>query len=220
MFPANDNDFEDVTIAEVRAEEKGGGWSIKRSDGWSFWVPKDSRIAPAVGMAARFYGKGIGYPVRGMFLDGQQVFYRTEAEHRQHDRDERYGKSAADLVAKWDRGDTIWSITLGGFGPGYEQALQIAAVEIARDTLTSTKPADEADVNAWWRALSDPAIERVDSWGNGLSGAQAGVARWLAFQWVHGEGPTLAEGHERAIQVSRHWPRASATDGAQEVDRG
>jgi hypothetical protein len=79
MFPPDDAEFEDTTVAT--AESAGeGGWSIQRGDGWSFLVPAHSPVTPAVGMAARFYGKGIGSTVRGLYLDGRCVFYRTAAE--------------------------------------------------------------------------------------------------------------------------------------------
>lgn len=80
MSIEHDPAFEEVTIAEVREED--GGWSIKRSDGWSFFVPKTSPVVPAIGMTARFYGKGIGFVVRGLVIDGQTVFYRTEAQQK------------------------------------------------------------------------------------------------------------------------------------------
>lgn len=93
---ANDRQYEEVTVESVE-RESSGGWSIKRSDGWSFWAQADSPIEPKPGMTARFYGKGIGFTVRGLVLDGVTVFYRTEAEEEarhqewcdQKDRDRR-----------------------------------------------------------------------------------------------------------------------------------
>lgn len=77
-FPENDTQFEDTLITSVDGDREHG-WNITRSEGWCFGVPKDSPIVPKVGMSARFYGKGIGYTVRGLFLNGVEVFYRTEA---------------------------------------------------------------------------------------------------------------------------------------------
>lgn len=80
---AKDQQFVDVRIKDVSVESTG--WSIQREDGWSFFVPNKG-IEPKRGMIARFYGKGIGRPVRGLDLDGREVFYRTpaqqEAAHR------------------------------------------------------------------------------------------------------------------------------------------
>jgi hypothetical protein len=221
-YPGGDLDFEDLTITSVRAQEKAGGWSIERSDGWSFFVPKDSPIAPAVGMAVRFYPKGIGFAVRGLFLDGREVFYRAEDAQRQHEREERYGKDARDLVRKWDAGDTIWSVEMGGFGPGYEQALQVAAVEFAREGLDVPIEGDrESFFREGWREVCDHALKRITPWfggRGGLSGAQFGAAKWLAWQWVHGDGPSFVDKpvfNDRRIQVSKAWvPSGPAPEGS------
>lgn len=49
-------------------------------------------------------------------------------------------ETARELVSQWDSGETIWSIEMGGLGPGYEQAIQILAVEITRDNLDKQVP--------------------------------------------------------------------------------
>lgn len=217
-FPLNDGDYEEVTIASARAEEKTGGWSITRGDGWSFFVPKSSPVAPEPGMLARFYPSGVGFSVRGLFLNGQEVFYRTGPDQKRHEREERYGKNAADLVRKWDADETIWSITLGGFGPGYEQALVIAAVEFAREGLDVPLEGDlEQFFRAGWEEVCLHALERIKPWFTGLSGAQYGAAKWLAWQWVHGDGPAFVADKkydDRTIQVSRRWVPGCAEHAA------
>lgn len=75
-YPVNDNQYEEVKIKSV---EKS---SFTRQDGWSFFVPEDSPVQPNVEMVARFYGKGIGYTVRGLFLGGKKVFYKTERQQK------------------------------------------------------------------------------------------------------------------------------------------
>lgn len=79
QYPMVDDDWEEAKVEEVRPD--GDGWTIRRDDGWSFYVPPEG-IEPKVGDVARFYGKGIGYTVRGLFLNGLRVFYQTEAEQR------------------------------------------------------------------------------------------------------------------------------------------
>lgn len=220
-YPTNDNNFEDVSITEVRVEKTSGGWSIQRSDGWSFWVPKDSPIAPAVGMTARFYPAGIGFPVRGLFLDGVQVYYRTADEENQYQEDVRYGKDAVDMIRKWDAGESIWSLALGGFGPGYEQALQVAAVEFAREGLDVPLEGPKEGHAAIWREVCDHALLRAKGWGDGLSGAMFGAASWLSWQWVHGAGPAgviknaEAKGEaSRVIQVSKSFAHSGPVTAA------
>lgn len=82
MIDQHDTEFEEITIAGV-TDEDGKGWAIERSDGWSFFVPPTSPVVPRIGDTARFYGRGIGRPVRGLAINGTVVFYRTNAEYWQ-----------------------------------------------------------------------------------------------------------------------------------------
>lgn len=191
----DDTQFEDSTITSV--DPGKSGWSITKADGWSFWVPPESPVEPAVGMAIRMYGHGIGAVVRGLFLAGQCVFYRTEAEQTEYAAVQAYGKDAADLLARWDAGQGVWSISMGGFGPGYEQSLQIAAFEVLRHLLNGGK------IEAAENIL--PSIEYL-----GLSGTQWGAARGLAMAF-HERGPRKVHedyASDRHIQVSAYFPSA------------
>lgn len=213
-FPINDDQFEEVSIAKVQASESDGGWQIARSDGWSFFVVKDSPIAPTVGMAARFYGKGIGFNVRGLFLDGQKVFYRTKAEDRDYQDERSYGKDAADWLAKWDRGDGVWSISMGGLGPGYEQCIQMLVAENLRHLLSVAppRPCPEEEINAVWDTMREASFKNEVVEKLGPSGAQWGAAGNLAWQFYQRgpidvmRDPKLKDRH---IQVCKNFPGAS-----------
>lgn len=91
---ALDQEYEDKRL--TRTEDTGDSWQITSEDGWSFSLPKVAGIEPRVGSIARYYGEGIGRPVRGVDIDGHEVFYRTEAEeqerHRQWVEDSHRGK--------------------------------------------------------------------------------------------------------------------------------
>lgn len=216
MFPSDDKQFEEVAIEKVEAEASGG-WSLRRADGWSFWCPPDSPVEPKAGMTARFYGRGIGSSVRGLYLDGQRVFYRTEAEEAEHAEIQSYGKDAADWLARWDAGKGVWSIEMGGLGPGYEQAIQITAAEVLRHLLAENydHSAWVADNDTWLRdremiekaGFANPKIEKL-----GLSGAQWGAAMQLATK-LFMDGPrkimTDPAVKDRHIQVNSHFPIAA-----------
>lgn len=202
-----DSQFEDVTLTKVE------GHTVLRSDGWSFYVPKDSPVTPVAGMPARFYGKGIGYPVRGLFLDGQKVFYRSEAEDKEEHEIATYGASAEDWLRRWDAGDSCWSIEMGGFGPGYEQALQITMAEILRHMLTQKYAAATWENPEIWEhdreeietaLFANAKIRKL-----GISGMQWGAARRLAGTFYK-EGPRAVMANpnlkDRSIQVCRNFP--------------
>lgn len=212
-FPKDDQAFEEVVIESV--SEEPSGWSFRRSDGFSFFASKEHGVEPKPGMTARFYGKGTGFVVRGLFLDGVEVFYRTEAEEVANFRRETYGETFSDLLAKWDGGQSIWSIELGGIGPGYEQAIQVAAVEMAREGMDVPLEGPKEGHDAIWKEVCNRALAKHNESLGGLSGAQFGAASWLSWKWVHGGGPAAliddlksrGEG-DRMILVSRSFPHA------------
>lgn len=214
MYPMNDDQFEEATVASVRDE--GEGWSIQRADGWSFFVTAPSPVEPKEGMVARFYGKGIGFSVRGLFLDGQKVFYRTEEEETEKREIDSFGADAADWLKRWDDGGSVWSIEMGGLGPGYEQCIQITTAEILRHLLERKYDvATWDDKEAWERDHNEMeaagfANARISALG--LSGAQWGAAMNLALQ-LYRRGPRAVMTDERVkdrrIQVSRTFPQAA-----------
>jgi hypothetical protein len=203
-FP-DDDEFEEVSIASVR--ECPGGWEIKRSDGWSFLVERTSPVVPRPGMRARFYGRGIGFRVRGLFLDDAQVFYRTDSEDDHHFRELLYGKDCAELLRRWDAGRCIHTVVMGGLGPGYEQAIQVAMIEILRWLL-----AGNTDHNL--ESLDRVIGSRDDIARLGLSGAQWDAAKYLAFAfWRKGPAATvLSVPQDRRIQASRDFPALARRD--------
>lgn len=213
MYP-NDEQFEESTIAKVRDE--GKDWSIERADGWSFFVPSSSPVEPKEGMTARFYGKGIGFTVRGVFLNGEKVFYRTEEEDKEFREIEMYGTDAADWLKRWDEGRGVWSIEMGGFGPGYEQCIHITAAEILRHLLERQYDAAKwKDREVWERdhkEIETAGFANARISALGLSGAQWGAAVNLALQ-LYRRGPRAVMTDERAkdrhIQVQRTFPVAA-----------
>lgn len=75
---ANDTQFENSVIDKVR--ETANGYEIGH-DGWVIGCPKvDGLPAPRVGELLRLYGKGIGFTVRGIVVNGRVYRYLTEAQ--------------------------------------------------------------------------------------------------------------------------------------------
>lgn len=212
IYPTNDPDFEDTLIESV-GETTEQGSSITRSDGFSFFVPATEGIVPKIGDKVRFYGKGIGHVVRGLFINGVKLFYRTYIEQKEADAIELYGANAEDWLARWDAGRSVWSISMGGFGPGYEQALQVTAVELLRELISSKPDASKWTDSDEWRACRDNlevVIEREPVKSLGVSGAQWGAAITLAAH-LYAEGPAklMAVNVEKArhIQIQKNFPQ-------------
>lgn len=210
MYP-NDEQYEEQTLTSVE-RQSDGGWAIQWGS-TGFWCPADSPIEPKVGMTARLYGHGMGSRVRGLFLDGVKVYYRTDAEDKEHSELQLYGADAAEWLRRWDAGQTVWTIEMGGLGPGYEQCIHITCAEVLRHMLAKRYDhAKWSDKDVWKRDRED--IERM-SFANetikqlGLSGAQWGAALNVATHlYMHGPRALMADERvkDRHIQVSRVFP--------------
>jgi hypothetical protein len=124
-----------------------------------------------------------------------------------------YGADAVEWLKRWDNGDSIWSIEMGGLGPGYEQCIQITCAEILRIMIDKCYKADTwEDSEAWGRdreemreiILKNPIVNKL-----GLSGAQFGAAQNLAAMFYR-QGPikvmTDDRVKDRHIQVKRNFP--------------
>lgn len=131
-----------------------------------------------------------------------------------------YGGTAEEWLRRWDAGDPVWTIEMGGLGPGYEQVIHIACAEVIREMLGKPLP-EPGDKPGWklWRDQADVGLHRADKMPNmGMSGAQAGAAANIAFNLMR-DGPAemfrkLKQNHpDRAkdmIQVCKVWPGGGA----------
>lgn len=145
-------------------------------------------------------------------------WYRTPAEQQEHHEVSVYGADAADWLRRWDAGKSVFTIEMGGMGPGYEQCIHVTAVEMLRWMLEH-KPAiaDMEDKEKWpaIRAALDKAVFEVPVMKQlGLSGAQFGAAISISTA-LYMKGPRHVMTDERVkdrhIQVSRCFPGMAAT---------
>jgi hypothetical protein len=213
QYPSGDEDFKETEIDKVE-QHKDATYTIT-CGGWSLWCGEKCPVEPKPGQTARQYGKGNS--VRGLFINGVRVWYRTEAEDKEHHEVTLYGKDAAEWLTRWDNGDTVWTIEMGGLGPGYEQCIHITCAEILRWFIDNACDASKwADAEGWktdrekmTNALHEvPMIKAL-----GLSGAQWGAALNLATR-LYLDGPRKVITDERVkdrhIQVSKTFPGSKA----------
>ncbi len=124
-----------------------------------------------------------------------------------------YGKDAEDWLKRWDEGQSVWSIEMGGIGPGYEQCIHITSAEILRHLLSKKYDfAKWSDQESWDKDRD--AIEQMGFKNEiikklSLSGAQWGAALILATH-IYKNGPVAIMNDERIkdrhIQVHRDFP--------------
>jgi len=127
---------------------------------------------------------------------------------------EFYGANAVEWLRRWDAGEFVWTIEMGGLGPGYEQCIQITCAETLRFLLEKQYLVLKllAEPEAWRAAQEEidhalrtnPAVTVLR-----LSGAQASAAKNLAWN-LYKDGPTSVMLDERVkdrhIQASRNFP--------------
>lgn len=105
-------------------------------------------------------------------------------------------------LAKWDAGEIVWTIEMGGLGPGYEQCIQLMAAEMLRVLLERGMPEDD---EARRKLLTElPAVEKL-----GPTGAQWGAAANLAMNFYR-RGPEVALASvspDRRIPCQRTFPQ-------------
>ena len=120
-------------------------------------------------------------------------------------RNEMAAVDAKEQLRRWDTGRAIWTIEMSGLGPGYEQCIQVLAIEIVRDEIGKMLP--NPAPSKW----ADRTVSRVNDACGGFSRAQVGAAKQLAYKWLSiGPQAVLMEVEdERHIQASNFWPKAS-----------
>ena len=130
------------------------------------------------------------------------------------DAQQMYGLDAAEWLARWDNGDTVYTVEMGGIGPGYEQCIQIAAAEIIRVFIS-----ENMDHRTWghaeeWERDRDhvnDAIHKTEGVVSklGLSGSQWGAAMSLATQfYIRDPWVVLTDDRirDRIIQTRKEMP--------------
>lgn len=90
----NDTEFQDHTIEKVEPSTgEGGGYYLTFDGSTGIYCPP-VELGPVVGEIVRLFGRGFGYPVRGVLIgDGatwRTARYQTEAQYR--------AQCAADLI--------------------------------------------------------------------------------------------------------------------------
>lgn len=210
-YPENDNEFRDTIIGEVKIIEEGY-YKISCEDSWSIWIPSYGQI-PLKGQQIRFYGKGIGYPIRGIYINGYKVYYRTVYEDAKYHEEQTYGKDAKEWLARWDEGRPVWTIEMGGLGPGYEQAIQVTVAEVLRHLIDNNYDHAKWKEKEVWEhdkeQIRNASFDNKVIMGLGLSGAQYGAAASLATSfYMRGPIEILSDEKikDRHIMVSKNFP--------------
>ncbi len=198
MIDPNDKEYREFPIEDVNKVGEDG-WEIVTDGGWIFWV-QAKHDEPKVGQIARFYGEGIGSPVRGLAINNKILFYNTPAEqdeeHKRWLKDshrkqrEEFEANKDKLDAQYEALPPIFQKRIDKFRrnnpdfrwefEGYEMFTCTEAVKIAETLKTDEK------IREWiqlpWEEQN--AIVDIDS---DHSGNTFGMAGSLARMYVTNE---------------------------------
>ena len=169
-------------------------------------------VEPHAGDEAKFYGRGIGFPVRGLTLNGRVVFYRTAQEederHRQaveadkrKRRDDFEREGRAKLDADYATLPAEFKRRLDGLrrrNPDFRWEYEGYEMMVCRDAALIALALKDADtVRAFGAAPYEEQRRRVPELNDGHSGNSFGAAVRLA--WLYLSSPALVEREHGAI---------------------
>jgi hypothetical protein len=198
----HDLEYEDHVISEVTRGEDG--WGFTMEDGLGFFCP-DRGIEPHVGDTARLYGKGFGFVVRGLDINGQEIFYRTpaqrekenkrQAEQYRQDQRDRFEQNKAELDAQYDALPSVFKARVDRFRrnnpdfrwkhESYELFTCTEAVKIANHFGSPDA------INEFYHARGERQREMFPSLSDGHSGNTFGAA--CRFAQIYLSEPELIE---------------------------
>lgn len=121
-----------------------------------------------------------------------------------------YPETASEALFRWDSGSPVFTVSMGGLGPGYEQAIQMLVFEIIRDHKDDALPSENSqELKAWWSAFGEKAITRTDKQAGGYTGAMVGAAKNLAYRGIRDGWAKMLKGapQDRLIQVAKKFPQ-------------
>lgn len=138
-------------------------------------------------------------------------------------------QTVADALALWDNDQSVFSVEMGGLGPGYEMAIQGLFFELLREWAESPPPRlGRALTNEEAQRFEDsaePIVAKCDKepWGQ-FSGAQVGAAKSLAMCVLRRSSYRAAlrddAVNDRLIQVCRLDLRTAARSSGKPVEGG
>ena len=122
-------------------------------------------------------------------------------------------ETCEEALAKWDAGEPVFTVEMGGLGPGYEQAIHIVAMEMVRyfTTIPELPPVEDETANRMLLHHLRNIAGIVGQEVGGISGGQADSAINLAFvtKRLGWRVAVRKVGPDRMIQVTKFFPQGS-----------
>jgi hypothetical protein len=192
-----DEEYEERVLTEVRMDDDGD--FVITGDGSSFLAKGKHGIIPKIGDVARYYGRGFGYPVRGLAVNGLVLYYLTEEEQDEQYRrqaeegdlkkQEEFEESRAELDARYEALPDVFQRRLDRFRAGnpdfrweYER-YELFTCEEALKIATALETADL--VIAYGKESYETQAAMVPGLSEDHSGNTHGCAVQLAYLYLY-----------------------------------
>ncbi len=189
MYPKNDFEYQEGTVKKV---ENG---TITLSNGWSLGIPDGTEAQ--IGSDYRTYGRGIGSPVRGLYLDGKKVWYRTDVEERQEHKDnvqkqedakrKKFAERKKEMDRRYDALPKVFQQRVDKFrnnNPDFRWEYETYEVFCCEEAVKIARVLKTSDAIRKWNSLPyDEQIEKVPI-SDGHSGNTMGCAVSLAIYYL------------------------------------
>ena len=214
-----DLEFETVSVTDVTTAN--GGWMVERDDGWHLFVPsEDCSTAPTAGEEMRCYGRGIGYPVRGIVVGGRVYRYETPEEHEVSQREMRER-----LTREREESEATFRAAASSRPPlrTFECVDPKGWAECVRKNSQDPYSYECVRYAAAWahtiearldgKTVAEVAKQAAsDADGNGITGFMYGAAvAMLAGFWAYGDD--LRRWHNSDTQIGNEGDRANESGG-------
>lgn len=191
-----DRTAENYTIKEIHENEDS--WSISTKEGGGFVIKKKWGLEPKVGDIVTLYTQGFSF-IRGIDLNGQQLFYKTDAQLEAHrikenyriekEKEERFAENKEKMDAQYDALPEVFRKRIDRFRSNnpdfrkdyedYELFCCEQAVLIA-ETLKTPEKVKEFSKMDW-----DSQMKHIPDLDDGHSGNTFGCAINLAYQYLN-----------------------------------
>lgn len=196
MSKENDLEYRDEVI--LSAEESQDGWTIALEDKSLFFVSKEWGVEPHPGDTARFYGKGVGSPVRGLDINGQECYYRTPEEeakrHAQWVRDfeakkrAEFEKNKATLDEQYQKLPEVFQRRIDKFrtnNPNFRWKYEAYEMFVCTEAVRIAEALKTANAIRRWKELEfDEQRRLVPNLSDDHSGNTFGASCFLALAYL------------------------------------
>jgi hypothetical protein len=118
MMKTLDRQYEDQRLTKV--EDFGDSWAITGECG-TLCIPKTGPT-PKEGDTARYYGRGFGFPVRGVDINGVEVYYHTEQQWREKTEREQNERDAKQR-RQYDRDRESFTVRINALPSPFQKRL-------------------------------------------------------------------------------------------------